>query len=1121
MEAQAKTPLLTRLVDVFLRGDVAVSLTLLSLLLGLAALWLTPREEEPQIIVPLADVFVSAPGLSAEEVEQKIAVRLEKLLFQVDGVEYVYSMSQPGRCIVTVRFFVGEDREESLVKLYNKIHSNIDQVPPEVVGWVVKPIEVDDVPILNLTLWSERPELYDDYALRRIAEQLENELQAVENTNRVWVIGGRPRRVRVELDPARLAARRISPLQVAAALRASNVNLRAGQFEQQNQGYLVDAGPFLHDARDLEDLVICVVGDRPVYLKDVADVIDGPAEVENYCWIGFGPAVHDPRFPKELDLVKRQNIFRLPASGETFPAVNIAIAKRKGANAVWVSRAVEHRLQELAPLLLPDGVHYRVTRDYGETANEKVNDLVEALVVAVLTVIGLIGVIIGWRSALVIALAIPVCYSVTLFVNLLVGYTINRVTLFALILALGLLVDDPITDVENIARYFALRILPPRQAVLRAIQEVRPALVLSTLAIVISFLPMMFITGMMGPYMAPMALNVPLTILASLGVSFVITPWLAMTALKKLATEPGEAFDILKSPLYHISRVLLGPLLDRRRLAWAFLGLVGVFFLLAVALPAFRLVPLKMLPYDNKNEFQIVIDMPEGSTLEATDATARQLGEYLSRVAEVRDYQVYAGLASAMDFNGMVRHYFLRQGPHVADIRVNLAGKKHRQQQSHEILLRIRDDLTRIASESGAAVKLVESPPGPPVMATITAEVYGPPDAKYDELIAAARRVEQRMRREPGVVDVDTSVEADQPRLAFSTDQSKAALSGVSKENIAHTLQLALSGLKATTLHQPHEVEPLWVELRLPRWARSSVAELEELYLLGAAGQMVQLGALGQFLEQIDGRSLLEDKTIYHKNLRRVVYVFGEVAGRSPADAVIDMQVDLRLDEKKVENTGLLRPIEVRTWLRPGGGDHWSMPAGFYVDWAGEGEWKITLDVFRDLGIAFIVALVGIYLILMFETRSQALPLIIMLAIPLTMIGIMPGFWLLNLLVDRPVGGYSTPVFFTATAMIGMIALAGIVVRNSVVLIDFIHHAAEEGLALREAVIRSVAIRARPIVLTAGTSLLGNWVITLDPIFSGLAWAIIFGVFASTLFTLIVVPLVYWLLYSGRREKVA
>jgi multidrug efflux pump subunit AcrB len=1123
-----KTPLLTRIVDALLRGDVALLLTLLAVIAGLAALWLTPREEEPQIIVPMADVFVSAPGLSAEEIERQITIRLEKLLYQIDGVEYVYSMSKPGRAIVTVRFYVGEDREKSLVRLYNKIFSNQDNIPPGVAAWVVKPVEVDDVAIVNLTLWSERPGLYDDYALRRLAEQFTNELQSTPNTNRVWVIGGRPRRIRVELDPARLAARRTSALQVAQALRASNVNLSAGEFSQQDRLWSVEAGTFVADARELEDLVINVAGDRPVYLKDVATVIDGPAEVDSYTWMGFGPANDEKpqggqshfRGDATNDAVGAERAAKIgTVPGALYPAVNIAVAKRKGSNAVSVARDVEAKMRELAVAQLPDGVYYRVTRDYGETANEKVNDLVEALVVAMLTVIGLIGLILGWRSALVIALAVPVCYGVTLLVNLLAGYSINRVTLFALILALGLLVDDPITDVENIARYFALRILPPRQAVLRAIQEVRPALVLSTLAIVVSFLPLMFITGMMGPYMAPMALNVPLTILASMGVSFAITPWLAMTALKNSAQTHGEGFDIRKSVIYRLSQRFLGPILDHRWMSWTALGAVALLFFAAVSLPAFRLVPLKMLPYDNKNEFQLVIDIPEGTTLETTDAAARQLGAYLGGVPEVRDYQIYVGLASAMDFNGMVRHYFLRRGANVADIRVNLAGKKQRQEQSHEIVLRIRRDIAALAEQTGANVKLVESPPGPPVIATITAEVYGPPDAAYADLTAAAERLERRMTREPGVVDVDSSAEADQPKTVFETDQPKAALSGVSKEATAETLRLALDGLSATVLHLPDEVDPLWVELRLPRALRSSIGDLKSLYVVGQEGQLVQLDALGSFVSERNGKPLFEDKTIYHKNLRRVAYVFGEVAGRPPAEAIIDMQVDRRADGTNPAPAARIRPVAERTWLHPGGGDPWALPVGYSVEWAGEGEWKITLDVFRDLGVAFAAALVGIFVILMFETGSRMLPIIIMLAIPLTMIGIMPGFWLLSVLTDRPVGGYPTPVFFTATAMIGMIALAGIVVRNSVVLIDFIHHGKDEGLSLREAIVRSVAIRTRPIVLTAGTSLLGNWVITLDPIFSGLAWAIIFGIFTSTVFTLLVVPVVYWLLYSRAKAE--
>ena len=1210
-EQPEKTPFLTRVVEVFLRGDVAVLLTLLSLAVGIAALYLTPREEEPQIIVPMADVFVTAPGLSAEEVEQTVTRRLEKLLYQIDGVEYVYSMSRPGQSIVTVRFYVGEDRENSLVKLYNKIHSNVDNVPSGVTGWVVKPIEVDDVPIVNVTLWSDRTALYDDHQLRRLAEEVENELQAIPSTNRVWAIGGRPRRIRVELDPARLAARQTSALQVARALRASNVNVRAGDFQQQDEELVVDAGTFVRDARDLGDLVISISGNRPVYLRDVAEVIDGPAEVESYSWIGFGPAAANPMGPAdepcaELAVLERlhgevrqlaerkeatadaetlnrlretladlvyhprpalpveplsavlQNLDALRGKHEDgvsgkalepvadglqdaleehgrhndalrsgfYPAVHVAVAKQKGRNAVWVARAVEDRMEELAKTQLPDGVFYRITRDYGETANEKVDDLVESLAIAVIAVIGLIGLIIGWRAALVVSLAVPVCYGVTLFINLMAGYTINRVTLFALILALGLLVDDPITDVENIARYFAMRILPPRQSVLRAIQEVRPALILSTLAIIASFLPLMFITGMMGPYMGPMALNVPLTVLVSTVVAFTITPWLAMVALRKTSTkgEDEPAFDIRKRPIYRVSRAVLGPILDRRWLAWATLGAVALLLVGAMALPALRVVPLKMLPYDNKNEFQVVVDMPEGTTLEGTDAVTRQLGTFLAGVPEVKDYEMYVGLASPMDFNGMVRHYFLRQGPNVAEIRVNLARKEVRAQQSHTMLLRIRDEITQIARAGGANIKLVETPPGPPVLATITAEVYGPADAGYGDLIAVGRRVQQRMAREPGVVDVDSSAEDDQQKWTFVTDKPKAALSGVSTENVAKTLQLALEGMSVSVLHKPEEVDPLAIELRIPRAKRSAIDDLEEIYVQGEGGQLVQLGALGKFVNRHeDGSPVLEDKTIYHKNLQRVVFVYGDVAGRPPADAIMDMELDRQPDGTET-TPAEPRPAAERTWLKPGGGDPWSVPAGYTVKWNGEGEWKITLDVFRDLGLAFGAALLGIFVILMFETGSRVLPIVIMLAIPLTMIGIMPGFWLLNLIADRPSGGYPNPVFFTATAMIGMIALAGIVVRNSVVLIDFIRHGRDYGLSMREAVIQSVAVRTRPILATAGTALLANWVITLDPIFSGLAWAIIFGIFTSTVFTLLVIPVVYWLLYGrqgGAEEEQA
>ena len=1120
-----QVPMLTRVVQLFLRGDVAILLIVIAMLLGVMALVLTPREEEPQIVVPMADVIVSAPGLSAHEVEQQVTLRLEKLLNQIDGVEYLYSMSSPGQSLVTVRFYVGEDREDSLVKLYNKVQSNVDQVPPSVKAWVVKPVEVDDVPILNVTLWSEQPDRYGDHELRRIAEQLQHEFQAVHNTNRVDVIGGRPRRVRVELQPAKLAGRNTSALQVAQALQASNVNVRAGTFEQQNEEFVVEAGPYLESADDLKKLVVNVVENRPVYLEEVANVIDGPAEVDSYTWIGFGPAAENPYAANDQpdgDGLKED----APPAGQLFPAVHVAVGKRKGSNAVWVANAVEQRMRELADprsvdRLLPEGIHYRITRDYGETANAKVTDLIKSLGIAVLTVIGLIGLVMGWRTALVIALAIPVCYSITLFINLLTGYTINRVTLFALILALGLLVDDPITGVENIERYLKMRKWSAKEAVLRAIQEVQPALILSTLAIIASFIPLMFITGMMGPYMGPMALNVPLTVTVSTVVAVMITPWIAMVALRKIGEKGDKEYDVTKQPLYHVSKAILGRIMDSRALSWLTLGAVVVLLFAAMTLPAFRVVPLKMLPYDNKNEFQIIVDMPEGTTLEKTESVTRQLGDYLATVAEVRDYQLYVGTASAMDFNGMVRHYFLRRGSSVADIRVNLAPKERRSDQSHTMLLRIRDDLTSIAEAGGANIKLVEVPPGPPVISTITAEVYGPVDASYDEQIAVAKQVEARLAREPMIVDVDISAEADQHKWSFETDQPKAALSGISKDDVSKTLQIALDGMPATVLHPPGEVDPLWAELRVPRARRSAIEDLEDLYVQGREGQMVQLGALGEFVEtNSDGSPLLEDKTIYHKDLQRVVYVFGEVAGRPPADAILDMQFDQQADGTNPAPADP-RPWNKRTWLKPGGGDPWAIPEGYEIHWAGEGEWKITLDVFRDLGLAFAAAQVGIFIILMFQTGSRLIPIVIMLAIPLTMIGIMPGFWLLNVLVDRPIGlsGYPNPVFFTATAMIGMIALGGIVVRNSVVLIDFINQGTSEGLSMHEAVVQSVAVRTRPILLTAGTTLLGNWVITLDPIFSGLAWAIIFGILTSTVFTLVVIPLVYWMLYGGAERQ--
>ncbi len=1056
----------TRIVDKFLEGNLSVILILLSLIAGAAALLLTPREEEPQIVVPLADVYVHMPGASAEEVEKQVATRLEKLLWQVDGVEYVYSMSRPDLAVVTARFYVGEDRIGSLVKLHNKISTHTDLVPPGVTGWVIKPVEVDDVPIVNLSLYSDQ---VSDHVLRRIAEEVVDRLQSVHNTSVTSVIGGRPRQVRVDLDPQALAARGLDILEVRRALAGANLELPAGSFQRGNQEILVRGGSFFRSAAEVADLVIGVQGGAPIYLRDVAKVSDAMAEATTYTRLRFGPAAAVEAEP-----------------GHEFQAVNIAVAKKKGTNAVVVAEEVLEAVRAMKGTIIPDGIEVRVTRNYGETADHKVNELITHLVIAVVTVLALVLFALGWREALIVAVSIPIIYSLTLLVNYWFGYTINRVTLFALVLALGLLVDDPIVDVENIYRHFKMKKEPPRDAVLTAVDEVRPPVILATLAVILSFLPMLFITGMMGPYMRPMAINLPLTMVMSLLVAFTVTPWMSFHVLKGEYGKGEKEFVLEESRTYRAYRRLLMPLLDSRPRAWLLVGAVVVLLLGSMAMPALNLVPMKMLPFDNKNEFQLVVDMPEGTTLEETDSAVRALEGYLATVNEVTDFEAYVGTASAMDFNGMVRHYYLRQGPGVADIRVNLVHKSERAQQSHAITLRLRDDLDRIAAAHGASLKIVETPPGPPVIATLTAEVYAEPGVSYADQVAAAKRVAERMASEDKVRDVDDTVEYAQRRFHFVPDKEKAALSGIGNDRIAQALAIALGGEAAGTVHLDSERNPLQILLRLPPESRSSIAELEGLYLKGAQGKLVRLSELGRFVPQP------LEPTIFHKNLQRVVYVFGEMAGKSPVNAILNLSSHFQ------ENP---------------------LPEGTRVVWSGEGEWNITLDVFRDLGIAFGAALVLIYILLLIETGSYGMPLIIMGAIPLTMIGIMPGFWILNLIMNRTVGGYDTPVFFTATAMIGMIALAGIVVRNSIILIDFIHHALKRGTPLKEAIVESGAVRLRPILLTAGAALLGNWIITLDPIFSGLAWSIIFGVFASTGFTLVVIPVIYWLIYGKRAEQ--
>lgn len=1050
------------IVEGFLRGNLPILVIIGSLLAGVVALMITPREEEPQIVVPLADVMISYPGGSAEQVERLVAARLERMLSQIDGVEYTYSTSRAGAALVTVRFFVGEDREDSLLKLYNKLNQNMDQVTPGVAGWVVKPIEIDDVPIVSATLYSDH---YDQDELYRLAEEVLVELQQVPDSARITIHGGQPREIQVYLDRERVAGYGLTLQQIHGALQAANMQRIAGDFEQANSVYQVQVGPLLETLGDIQGLMIGVIDDRPVYLRDVANIVDGPAERSVISRFSSGPA-------DEAGIRKAA-------------AVTIAVAKKKGSNAVWVSQAVQARIDFLKGRLIPDEVGVRITRDYGATANDKVNDLVGSLGLAILTVIGLLALTMSWREGLIVALAVPITYSLTLICNYLLGYTINRVTLFALILALGLLVDDPIAGVENIERHFRKRDKPRLQAVVEAMREIMAPILLSTLAIILAFMPMFFITGMMGPYMQPMAVNVPVTVMMSTVVALTVTPWLCSKLLKygghgNLAAD-SAVDDLHRTWLYRTYSGLVAPFVDSRRRSYIMLGVTGLLFCGALLLAGTGLVPLKMLPFDNKNEFQVLVDMPEGTTLETTDAVLSDVEAYLQRIPEVVDYTTIAGAASPMDFNGLVRHYYLREGQHVGDIRVNLLHRKNRKADSHSLILRIREDIAALASKHNASIKLIEIPPGPPVLSTLVAEVYGQSHHSYDEIIEAAQHVKSLMREEPGVVDLDSTIEADQQELYFRVDREKAARTGISVADIVQTVTLAMDGMSAGLLHDPREKNELPIVLRFPRHVRSSPERLKSIPVFTRGGQTVQLGELGAFENRV------VDQSIHRKNQERLVYVTAEMAGIGPAYAVIGLNRALK------EN-----PI----------------PEGFKVNWNGEGEWKITLKVFRDLGIAFSVALVGIYVLLVYQTGSFLLPVVIMLSIPLTLIGIMPGFWILNLLVNRPVGGFENPVFFTATAMIGMIALSGIVVRNAIVLIDFIGQARDQGKGLRDAILESGAVRMRPILLTACTTLLGAWPITFDPIFSGLAWSIIFGLLVSTLFTLVVVPVVYFLLFE-------
>ena len=980
---------------------------------------------------------------------------MEKLLWEIPGVEYIYSTSSPGMSMAIVRFLVGQDEEKSIVRLNQKLSANMDLIPPGASPPLVKPRSIDDVPILALTFWSKR---YGDFELRRIAAQVDDVIKQTPDVSAVALIGGQRREVRVTLDAARLASYNLAPLQVVGALGASNRRLPSGEFAGGNQEYLLEAGQFLTCAGDVQNVVAGVANDKPVFVRDVAQVTDGGEEPSQYVRFSDGHGF--------------------------YPAVTIAISKRKGTNAVTVAGNVLQRLEPLRGSVIPSDVQITITRDYGDTAKEKSNELLWHMLIAVVSVSVLIALTLGLRESLIVFTAIPVTLALTLTVFYLYGYTLNRITLFALIFSIGILVDDAIVVVENIVRHWRMPAnqgRPPFEVAIEAVDEVGNPTILATLAVVAAILPMAFVGGLMGPYMRPIPIGASAAMLFSLMVAFVVTPWAAVRILKAKAAGHHAEREDLMTRLY---RRVMGGLLHRPLFRWSFLGGVVVLLLGSVSLFYVGFVKVKMLPFDNKSEFQIIIDMPNGTTLEDTARVAQRLAEETQKQPEVINVETYAGTASPYNFNGLVRHYYLRRGPNVADVQVNLLAKDKRKLQSHEIAKQVRTRLEPIAERYGARIKVAEVPPGPPVLETLVAEVYGP---SLDGRIALASRMRDLFKHTGGVVDVDWYVEDDQPKYRLIVDQEKAALNGVSADDIARAMQVASGGVEAGLLHQEAEKEDVPLNVRLDRPTRSDLDRIQTLKIAGRNGHLVALSEL------VHAERTIEDKSIYHKNLMPVTYVTADIAGAMESPVYAILKLGPEIDKFQIPEG---YQIEQHMAALPTDSGRYSMK------W--DGEWHITYEVFRDLGIAFAAVLILIYALVVGWFESFLTPLIIMAAIPFSLVGILPAHGLLH-------------AFFTATSMIGFIAGAGIVVRNSIILVDFIELRLSQGLPLDRAVIDAGAVRFRPMMLTAAAVVVGSSVILFDPIFQGLAIALMAGEIASLLLSRMTVPVLFFVFNRNRR----
>ncbi len=1066
----------------FVGSKLTPLLIVASVLLGLMAIVLLPREEEPQIKVPMVDVLIAMEGATAVEVESRISSPIERLLWEIPGVEYVYTTSQPGRALAVVRFRVGEDVERSLVKLTQKLQANYDKIPSGASSPLVKLRSIDDVPILALTFHSDR---YDHLTLRRLAAEIEAQVKRVPEVAETTLLGGARRSLRVQLDPARLAAHSLSIADLVPMLSQANRRLGAGSITAQNHDVVVETGTFFERAEDLARTVVGVFAGRPVYLRDVATVVDGAEEPSQYVLYGQGAA-------------------RAGEASEQ-PAVTLSIAKRPGTNAIQVAEAVLAQVEAQKGVTIPSDISVSVTRHYGETAAEKSNELLFHMAIAVVSVALLIMFMLGWRESGVVAVAIPSTLALTLLVFYLIGYTLNRITLFALIFSIGILVDDAIVVVENIVRH---RDLPEHRGkrlasiAVAAVAEVGNPTVLATLAVIAAILPMAFVGGLMGPYMRPIPVGATAAMVFSLVVAFMVTPWAAVRMLRARghghgAAEAGHGHaEASGSAHAHVKedaitrgyRWFVGRLVTRGVWRWGFLISIAALLAGAIMLVPQSAVKVKMLPFDNKSEFQVILNMPEDSSLERTVQVARELAARVREEPEVTDYQVYAGIASPFNFNGLVRHYYLRRGPSVADLQVNLLAKGERKAQSHDIAKRVRPALAAIAARYGGRIEVAEVPPGPPVLQTLVAEVYAPDSAVRMRLAETVRRL---FERTDGVVDVDWYVEEDHPKDRLVLNKEKAALHGLSEELIASTLRTAVSGRAVGLLHLPHEREEVNIALELPRDARRSSDELLGLHVRGADGQLVPLRELMRV------QHTLEEQSIYHKNLLPVIYVTGDVAGGAESSAYAVLAMTKEIEKLKARAYGG-KDGAVAVYNA-------SLPANDLapaIKW--DGEWQVTLEVFRDLGLAFAVVLVLIYVLLVGWFHSFVVPLVVMAAIPFSLVGILPAHAAMG-------------AFFTATSMIGFMAGAGIVVRNSIILVDFAQSRIREGMSVADAVVDAGAVRFRPMLLTALAVVVGAAVILFDPIFQGLALSLMAGEIASLLISRIAVPVLYEM--SARRRE--